>query len=122
MRPERPENGAEKVFRVCGVECLAISDWNEHYIKEDNVKDIIIFDVTSQTYISWDEFLALKEHIDSSNPYEQARKSLKRLRYKVWKPVNTINKKMVAKTKRKITSGWPYKCAANQTDLPKPAK
>lgn len=108
-RESIPENGAEKIYRVCGVECLAISEWNEHYIKEDNIKDIIIFDVTSSIYISWQEFLKFEEFNDvtkKENPEFFARKALKRLRYKVWKPVNSITKKMVAKTKRKITRNW----------------
>jgi hypothetical protein len=105
----KPENGAEKIYMVCGVNCIAISDWNEHYIKENNVEDIIIFDVTAQVYLSWQEY---KEFSDFNQDNEfnegKARVYLKRLRYKVWKPISSISKKMSLKTKKKIQNGWAF--------------
>ena len=113
----RPENGAEKIYMVCGVNCVGISDWNEHYIKEDNIKDIIIFDVTSQIYISWGEYINFDEfNSNGSFNEEMARSYLKRLRYKVWKPVDSISRKMSAKTKKKIQNGWAFNQVRGKKD------
>lgn len=99
----RSENGIEKVYIVCGVSCISVSDWNEHYIKDSNIEDIIIFDVTAQVYVSWAEYKKFKEFNEDGIFKEfKARAHLKRLKYKVWKPIQTITKKRSLKTKRKV--------------------
>ena len=103
---KKPENGAEKIYFVLGKTCIAIYEWNDHYIKEDkNIEDIIIFDVSSQQYYNWEEFIKYIHEqrcwIDLT-PAENARKALRQLRYKVYKPVDTIQLKKILKTKKKI--------------------
>ena len=113
----RPENGAEKVYIVCGVSCVSVSEWNEHYIKDSNIEDIIIFDTTAQVYISWAEYKEFKEFNEDGIFREfKARAHLKRLKYKVWKPIQTITKKMSLKTKRKVQNSWVFNQPKNKKE------
>ena len=106
----KPENGAEKIHFVLGKVCVQIFEWNEHYIKEEkDIADIIIFDVSSQTYYNWEDF---KNYIHDEQCWidltsaENARKSLRRLRFKCFKPVDTIPMKKCLKTKKKIENKY----------------
>ena len=96
----KPENGAEHVYFVLGKNCIRISDWNEHYIDSDlKISDIIIFDVTDGKYYNWETFLEKTEH---DNNETKARNYLKRLRYKVYKPVDTLDHGSMKITKKKF--------------------
>lgn len=111
----KPEDGSEKVYFVLGEQCIRIYEWNEHYIKDQKVNDLIIFDVTDQKYNTWENFLDLVLD-DLENNTElpitpdfldhSARKYLKRLRYKVYLPLTSIPKKKILKTKKKIENGY----------------
>ena len=101
-----PENGAEKTHFVLGQTCVQIFEWNEHYIKDSKaIEELIVFDVSEQKYFTWVEFVGM---IYSScdepgiHPENIARRHLKRLRYKVYLPINFIPMKKVLKTKKKI--------------------
>ena len=105
----KPENGAEKTYFVLGVVCIQIFEWNEHYIKDADIKDVIIFDVSSQKYFNWDEFVDFihdKVATLDVTPNEQARKNMRQIRYKCFKPIETISRKKILKTKKKIENNY----------------
>ena len=107
-----PENGAEKIHFVLGKTCVQVFEWNEHYIKDNGINDIVVFDVSSQTYFDWEHFVYFvngispgDENYDTGINQEQeekSRKSLRRLRFKVFKPIESIPLKKALKTKKKI--------------------
>lgn len=106
----KPENGAEKTHFVLGKICIRIFEWNDHYIKEKgNIENIIIFDVSSQKYYNWKEFIDYihtQRNQTEFSPEENARKALRQLRYKVYKPVDSIPMKKSLKTKKKIENKY----------------
>ena len=95
----KPENGAEQTFFVLGQLCIRIHDWNEHYIKDKAIEDIIVFDVSHQKY--YDERATL-----DITPDENARRNIRRLKYKCYFPVLKIPMKKALKTKKKIENKY----------------
>ena len=110
----RPENGAEKLHFVLCKQCIQIFEWNEHYIKDSEIDDIIVFDVSEQKYYNWEEFkqMIFEGQTDINFTIaELSRKALRRLRYKVFKPIESIPMKKCLKTKKKIEN--KYVCTPN---------
>lgn len=104
-----PENGSEKLHFVLGKQCIQIFEWNDHYIKDDAINDIIVFDVSEQKYYNWEEFKIMihDERATLGETTEQnGRKNLRRLRYKVFKPIDSIPMKKCLKTKKKIENKY----------------
>ena len=104
-----PEDGAEKIYFVVGENCIRVYDWNEHYIKENAIENVIIFDVSNQKYYNWKEFVDTIHSEQATlgiSPEDLARKNLKRLRYKVYMPVQYIPRKKALKTKKKIENNF----------------
>ena len=107
-----PENGAEKIHFVLGNTCVQVFEWNEHYIKDNGINDVTVFDVSSQKYFDWEHFVYFANDIApvdtlfetgiNQEQEEKARKALRRLRFKVFKPIGTIPMKKALKTKKKI--------------------
>lgn len=105
----RPDDGAERIYFVLGQNCIRIYDWNEHYIKDNAINDVIVFDVSTQKYFTWEEFIeeSLRESSWLGETAESnARKNLRRLRFKVYLPVENIPRKKVLKTKKKIENKY----------------
>ena len=104
-----PENGSEKLHFVLGKQCIQIFEWNDHYIKDDAINDIIVFDVSEQKYYNWEDFkwmISQGETTLGVTSEEHARKNLRRLRYKVFKPIDSIPMKKCLKTKKKIENKY----------------
>ena len=105
----KPENGAEQTFFVLGQLCIRIHDWNEHYIKDNAIEDIIVFDVSHQKYYNWKEFVDVTHDERATldiTPDENARRNIRRLKYKCYFPVLKIPMKKALKTKKKIENKY----------------
>lgn len=106
----KPENGAEQTYFVLGNLCVRIYDWNEHYIKEEAaIENLIVFDVSHQRYYTWEEFKGIcheeRATLDET-PDQNARKNIRRLKYKCYLPITDIPRKKALKTKKKIENKY----------------
>lgn len=112
----KPHDGAEETFFVLGQVCVRIYDWNEHYIKEEPaIKNLIVFDVSHQKYYDWEAFKnrVHEEHCTLGESTDQnARKNIKRLKFKCYLPVANIPMKKSLKTKKKIEN--MYICTSSK--------
>ena len=79
---------------VCNKKCVQIFEHNDFLIKGSNIEDIIIFDNVNAVYLSWNEFLTLNENSKYGVETEMvSRNNLRRLKWKVYKPFDSIPQK-----------------------------